>query len=155
MVDEDVSWQVPHSRCLPQLFQAEHVCGQRLAISKLYRPVTAFGIEEVEQSGSASFIGILADVTRILRLLQVSGHIKLDHVLVGGSGFIGVGNVRHHGIFGSLLSKFSLGQREPGTRLFTLAAIKKSAAAPQRKVKWNSRPTRGRKGAYQVRADPG
>jgi hypothetical protein len=71
------SWQVPRSHRLLQLFECRHVRSQGLAIGQLSRAVAAFGIEKIQQAGRAALVGILADVARVLRLLQISGSIKL------------------------------------------------------------------------------
>src|SRR6185312_58821 len=118
------SWQTPGANRLSQLLQAEHVGGQRLAISELSGSVAAFGVKKIQQGGGASFVGVGADVARIFGLLEVAGGIKLYHFLVCRRGFIGIDHVSHYRIRRSFFRELSLCTREAGAGDFTLIAVK-------------------------------
>ena len=76
------SWQVPRAHRFLQLLQRRHVSRQGLAIGQLRRAITAFRVKEIQQAGRPALVGILADVARILRLLEVSGRVKLYDFIV-------------------------------------------------------------------------
>ena len=65
-------------RCRAVVEQELHVVAVR---ADQGRAVAALGIEVVQKTGGATFISILADVTRILRLLEVAGGVKLDDLV--------------------------------------------------------------------------
>jgi len=56
--------------------------GQGLTVGKLGGPIAALGIEKIQQTRSTALVGILTNVARVLRLLQVSGEVELDDLLV-------------------------------------------------------------------------
>src|SRR6476620_4340113 len=60
------SWQAPGAHGLSQLLERQHVTGERLPVCKLRRPITALGIEKIEQAGSSPLVGVLADIPGIL-----------------------------------------------------------------------------------------
>ncbi len=76
---------------------------KRLAIRQLDRPVTALGIQKIQQAGGAAFISILADVARILRLFQIAGGVELHDFVVALHRLISIGYIGKHGITGRLL----------------------------------------------------
>src|ERR1035441_4319499 len=104
------SRKVPRSHSFLQLLERSHVGRQCLAISQLSGPVTAFRIEKVQQASGATLISILTDVTRVLGLLQVSRSVKLYHFFVTSESFIGIANIRQHGIAGRRLQLLGLRQ---------------------------------------------
>ena len=61
---------------------------QRLPVGEFGRAVAALGVEEIEQAGGAALIGVLADVARILGLLQVAGGVELHDFVVGAQIFV-------------------------------------------------------------------
>src|SRR5581483_5746276 len=77
-----VSLQVPCSDRLFQLFQRGEIRGQRLAVSEFGGAVAAFGVDVVEQARSSALVGVFVDVARVLGILQVSGNIKLNNLVV-------------------------------------------------------------------------
>src|ERR1700722_9192119 len=81
------------------------------------------GIKKIQETGSAPFLSILADVARILRLLEISGKVKLHDFLVAPDRFVGVGNIGKHRITGRLLLLLGLGKGVIGACDLALIAI--------------------------------
>ena len=117
------SWQVPRSYRFLQLLQRRHVRGQRLAIGQLNRPVAALGIQKIQKAGGAAFVGILADVARILRLLEIPGSVELHHFVVALDRLVGIGHVGENRIAGRLLLLLRLRKRVAGARDLSLIAV--------------------------------
>src|SRR5580698_4510402 len=76
------SWQVPRSYGLAHLLESRHVARQCLAISELVRAVSSLRVQEIEQARSAALVGILGDVARLLRLIDVPVLIELNNFVV-------------------------------------------------------------------------
>src|SRR5579871_2231077 len=53
-----------------------HLCGHGLPVSQLSRPVTALGIQNVQNGGCSPLVGVSADITRLRRLFQVAAFEK-------------------------------------------------------------------------------
>src|SRR4029077_741236 len=82
LFDSTFSWQVPRSHRLLHLFERRHIRSQSLAVSQLGRPITALGIQKIQQAGSPGLISVLADISRVLRLLEILRGVKLDDLIV-------------------------------------------------------------------------
>jgi hypothetical protein len=85
--------------------------------------VAALGIEKIQQAGSTAFIRILADIARILSLLEVPGSIELHYFVVARDRLIGIGNIGENRIAGCSLLLLCLGERVIATCDLSLITI--------------------------------
>src|SRR5258708_40056660 len=118
-----ISWQAPSAHGLAQLLERGHVAGERLPVGKLDSAITPLGVKVVEQAGGAALVRVLADVARILRLLQITGLVQLYDLIVGAERFVGIGHVgeRNRGLFAGKL--LGLRDRVLCPRDFALGAV--------------------------------
>src|SRR5690242_19892790 len=108
---------------MAHLFERGHVAGERLAVSKLVRTVAALRVQKIEKAGGALLVRVFADVAGLLSRFDVTAAVKLDNLVVGAKGFIGIDNVGS-----DLLSSFTglflrLGDGVPGAGDFALVPI--------------------------------
>src|ERR1035437_10452437 len=122
------SRKVPRSHSFLQLLERGHVGRQCLAISQLSGPVTAFRIEEVQQTRRTSLVSILTDVTRVLCLLQISRRIKLYHLLIAAQRFIGIANIGENRVATRRLQFLGLGKSVASARDLTRFRLKMGKA---------------------------
>src|SRR5215472_10625567 len=116
-------WQRAYAYGLAQLFEREHVGGQRLAILKLDGTVAALGVEVIKQRGRALAIGEVRNVARLLRLLQVSGLIQADDFLIALDRLITVADVGQDNLLRGLGGKLRLRQGKLRARDLSLVAV--------------------------------
>jgi hypothetical protein len=90
----DQSRQVSHAHRFSQLFERQQVRGQRLPVGKLSGSIAALGVQEIQQTGGAALVGILADVAVLLRNIEIARAIEHDHLVVRAQTLIGVTYIR-------------------------------------------------------------
>ena len=97
--------------------------------SRVAWPEAALRIEKVEQAGCAVPVGVFGDVAGFLRLVEISGAIERDDLVVGAEALERVAHVGEHLAVGEHLLLLGLGDGKSGARNLALVAIEDRVVA--------------------------
>src|SRR5579871_1253545 len=117
------SWQAPCSYSLTKLFDSEQIRSECLAIAELCRSIAALRVEKIQQTGCAMPVGVLADVTGLFRLVEITRTIESDNFVVGAQIFKGIPHIRQYLSRRELCLLLGLSDREARACNLPLIAI--------------------------------
>src|SRR6266849_822346 len=117
------SWQIPRSCGLAQLFERSHVTGESLAIRELVGAISAFSVQKIEETGSATLVGVFSDVAGLFGLVDVAAAIELNDFVIRMESGISIDDIGDD-LFGGFGGEF-FGLRDGvfGAGDFSLIAI--------------------------------